>query len=202
MCCGSYGNSKTLQEGTPSHHYAVFLSDLLILFPLSPGTRKMHEALAQSRLNVNKRRPLAPTLQVSHVWDTSGRWDSNTVLPKLYSGHGLQCVLLEPRWKGYTQDVFTLRVLCGHPLSIPESEPHLSASLFMCTLFTPLWLTLWDPMDYSPPGSAVHGISPEKNTRVSCHALLQQGSKARSSALQADSLYVVLIFYSPLSWNL
>ena len=42
MCCGSCGNSKTLQEGTPSHPYAVFLSDLLILFPLSPGTRKMH----------------------------------------------------------------------------------------------------------------------------------------------------------------
>ena len=54
-------------------------------------------------------------------------------------------------------------------------------------------------MDCSPPGSAVHGISPDKNTSVSCHALLQPGSKARSSALQADSLYVVLIFYSPLS---
>ena len=39
-----------------------------------------------------------------------------------------------------------------------------------------------DPMDYSPPGSYVHGDSPGKNTRVGCHALLQaifptQGSK-------------------------
>ena len=28
-------------------------------------------------------------------------------------------------------------------------------------------------MDYSPPGSSVHGIFPGKNTRVGCHFLLQ-----------------------------
>ena len=33
--------------------------------------------------------------------------------------------------------------------------------------------TLFNPMDYSPPGSSVHGDSPGKNIRVSCHALLQ-----------------------------
>ena len=33
-------------------------------------------------------------------------------------------------------------------------------------------LTLCDPMDYSPPGSSVHGDSPGKNTGVGCHALL------------------------------
>ena len=32
--------------------------------------------------------------------------------------------------------------------------------------------TLCD-MDYSPPGSSVHGESPGKNTEVGCHALLQ-----------------------------
>ena len=32
--------------------------------------------------------------------------------------------------------------------------------------------TLCD-MDYSPPGSSVHGKSPGKNTEVGCHALLQ-----------------------------
>ena len=32
---------------------------------------------------------------------------------------------------------------------------------------------LCDPMDYSPPGSSVHGNSPGKNTGVGCHALLQ-----------------------------
>ena len=35
-------------------------------------------------------------------------------------------------------------------------------------------LTLWDLMDCSLPGSAVHGDSPSKNTRVGCHALLQE----------------------------
>ena len=34
-------------------------------------------------------------------------------------------------------------------------------------------LTLDDPMDYSPPGSSVHGDSPDKNTGVGCHSLLQ-----------------------------
>ena len=33
--------------------------------------------------------------------------------------------------------------------------------------------TLWDPMEWSPPGSSVHGDSPGKKTRVGCHALLQ-----------------------------
>ena len=33
--------------------------------------------------------------------------------------------------------------------------------------------TLCNPMDYSPPGSFVHGESPGKNTGVSCHTLLQ-----------------------------
>ena len=31
-------------------------------------------------------------------------------------------------------------------------------------------LTLCNPMDCSPPGFSVHGDSPGKNTRVSCHA--------------------------------
>ena len=34
--------------------------------------------------------------------------------------------------------------------------------------------TLCDPMDYTPPGSSVHGDSPGKNTGVGCHALLQE----------------------------
>ena len=32
---------------------------------------------------------------------------------------------------------------------------------------------LFDPMDYSLPGSSVHGNSPGKNTGVGCRALLQ-----------------------------
>ena len=34
-------------------------------------------------------------------------------------------------------------------------------------------LTLWEPIDCSPPGSSVHGDSPGKSTGVGCHALLQ-----------------------------
>ena len=39
----------------------------------------------------------------------------------------------------------------------------------MCAKLLQLCLTLCDPMDFSPPGSSVHG----KNTGVGCHALLQ-----------------------------
>ena len=40
-------------------------------------------------------------------------------------------------------------------------------------LVAQLWLTLCDPMDYSPPGSSVHGDSLGKNTGVGCQAFLQ-----------------------------
>ena len=57
-------------------------------------------------------------------------------------------------------------------------------------------LTLWDPMDYSPPGSSVHGISQARILRVSCHSFSMGSSCARGSNLcllwllhcQADSL--------------
>ena len=35
-------------------------------------------------------------------------------------------------------------------------------------------LTLWNPMDCSPPGSSVLWDSPGKNTGMGCHALLQR----------------------------
>ena len=44
------------------------------------------------------------------------------------------------------------------------------AVLFLVTQSCP---SLCDPMDYSPPGSSVHGDSPGMNTDVGCHALLQ-----------------------------
>ena len=40
-------------------------------------------------------------------------------------------------------------------------------------LVAQLCLTLGDSTDCSPPGSSVHGDSPGKNTKMSCHALLQ-----------------------------
>ena len=41
------------------------------------------------------------------------------------------------------------------------------------SLITQSFLTLWDPLDCSLPGSSVHGDSPGKNTGVGYHALLQ-----------------------------
>ena len=35
---------------------------------------------------------------------------------------------------------------------------------------------LYDPMDYSLPGSSIHGDSPGNHTGVGCHALLQRSS--------------------------
>ena len=57
-------------------------------------------------------------------------------------------------------------------------------------------LTLCNPMDYSQPGSSVHGDSPGQNTGVGCRALLQgifptQGSNSHLLCLlhwQAGSL--------------
>ena len=53
--------------------------------------------------------------------------------------------------------------------------------------------TLYDPIDYSPPGSSVHGDSAGNNTGVSYLAILQgnlpnAGIEPRSSALPVDSL--------------
>ena len=42
-----------------------------------------------------------------------------------------------------------------------------------CAKLFPSCLTLCHPVDGSPPGSSVHGVSLGKNTGVSCHALLQ-----------------------------
>ena len=46
-------------------------------------------------------------------------------------------------------------------------------SMLIMYLVTQLCLTLYDPMDCSPPGSSVHEDSPGKNTGVSFHAFLQ-----------------------------
>ena len=51
-------------------------------------------------------------------------------------------------------------------------------------------LTLCDPMDYSLPGSSVHGDSPGKKTGVPCPPpgdLANPGIKPRSPSLQADA---------------
>ena len=83
------------------------------------------------------------------------------------------------------------------------------ASLYLLFLYTPggthlckgncarvcaqSYPTPFGPMDSCPPGSSVHGIFPGKNTRGSCHFLLQgifpiQGSNPRLLHWQGDSL--------------
>ena len=58
----------------------------------------------------------------------------------------------------------------------------------MCLcLVTQSCLILCYPMDFSLPGSSVHGDSPGSNTGVDCHALLP-GIKPTSPTLQVDSL--------------
>ena len=55
----------------------------------------------------------------------------------------------------------------------PIQSPCCTLHLYACVLSHSIGSdSLW-PMDCSPPGSAVHGDSPGKNTEVGCHALLQ-----------------------------
>ena len=42
-------------------------------------------------------------------------------------------------------------------------------------------LTLYNPVDCSPPDCSVHGDSPDKNTGVDCHALLPGISPTQGS---------------------
>ena len=51
-----------------------------------------------------------------------------------------------------------------------ESATHTHAVLCSVAQSCP---KLCNPMDCSPPGSSVHGVSPGKNTGAGCHALLQ-----------------------------
>ena len=53
------------------------------------------------------------------------------------------------------------------------SSRRLYFSCAVLCLVTQLCPPLCDPMDWSPPGSSVHGDSPGKNTGMGCHALLQ-----------------------------
>ena len=69
---------------------------------------------------------------------------------------------------------------CASLLHLPSTRPWAGSSIYFPTTWwkkesevIQSYPTLCDPMDYSPPGSSVHGDSPGKNTRVGCHFLLQ-----------------------------
>ena len=68
-----------------------------------------------------------------------------------------------------------------------------SLSCAMLYLVAQSCLTLWDPIDCSPPGSSVHWASPGKNTGVGCHDvpsgdLPNPGIEPSSPTLQDNSL--------------
>ena len=76
---------------------------------------------------------------------------------------------------------------------VKELKSWTSVPLLLCFKVTQLCLTLWDPMDGSPPGSSVQRDSPGKNTEGGCHCpppvnLPNPGIEPRSPSLQADSL--------------
>ena len=56
-----------------------------------------------------------------------------------------------------------------------------------------------DPVDCSPPGSSVHGISEGKNTGLSCHSLLQGIFPTRG--LNPCLLHCRLILYHWATWE-
>ena len=68
------------------------------------------------------------------------------------------------------------RILVSQPglkLSPPALDGEVLTTGAVLCLVAQSCLTLFDPMDYSLPGSTVHGDSPGKNNGVGCHALLQ-----------------------------
>ena len=59
-------------------------------------------------------------------------------------------------------------------ISIVNIRTLLVVLVFTIKVVTQSCQTLCDPMDYSLPGSSVHGIFPGKSTGVGCHFLLQR----------------------------
>ena len=58
--------------------------------------------------------------------------------------------------------------------AVSKDEILRDSDICMCICFVAQSCpTLCNPMDYSLPGSSVHGDSPGKNAQVGCHALLQ-----------------------------
>ena len=66
----------------------------------------------------------------------------------------------------------TIRVMLPKRCASTTSSVTLTSVSVLCVV-AQLRPTLCDPMDFSPPGSSVHGDSPGKNTGVGCHDLLR-----------------------------
>ena len=64
-------------------------------------------------------------------------------------------------------------VIPGQGTRSPMLQLRKKMARVMKVLLAQSYPTLCDPMDCSPPGSFLCGDSPDKNTEVGCHSLLQ-----------------------------
>ena len=99
--------------------------------------------------------------------------------------------------------------LWGHTESVTtevtQQQQQQTQALKPC-LVTQSCLTLCDLMDYSLPGSCVHGDSPGKNTRVGCHVRLPTrvfmgfpgASDGKESTCNAGDLESIPVWEDPL----
>ena len=105
------------------------------------------------------------------------------VSPLLTRGVGISKKLhgqMRPSLIGCPNRIFQITTPKNSPLSWsppwealpPPISPFPCLHAVLC-LIPQSCLTLCDSMDCSPPGSSVHGDSPDKNTGVDCHALFQ-----------------------------
>ena len=74
-------------------------------------------------------------------------------------------------WEIFSYQCTNLGIIQNHFITCLFIKANYSAR--MCAKLIQLCLTLCNPMDCSPPGSSVHGDSPDKNIGVGCHALFQ-----------------------------
>ena len=114
-----------------------------------------------------------------------------------HSGKEPACNVEDPRDAGLTEQphMHTLLLKINSVMSVSGVEQVIQLYIYMYLFFFFLITfphvlclvaqscpTLCNPMDYSLPGSSVYGDSPEKNTGVGCHALLQGIFKTQGSS--------------------
>ena len=86
------------------------------------------------------------------------------------------CEILVSQPRGTNILSFNIYIICSFSVNrLGSNIIVLKGYIIFCAvlcLVTQLCATLCDPMDYSLPGSSVHGYSSGKNTGMGCHALL------------------------------
>ena len=79
---------------------------------------------------------------------------------------------------------FADQILCHFLCNLDCACPFLNALEALCAYsLSHVHLFLCDPMDYSPPGSSVHGDAPGKNTGVGCISFSRGSSQGSNSGL-------------------